>query len=225
MENIEDIKNGKKISNSLTNELYLYNNILYKIFNNLFDIEKKELLLKKLYNNPIKDCSNIYNFLYEDELIGYGMEYYNNYIPLKKIKKIPFEYKKIYAHKLIEIYNKLKELGYIYYDFHGDNILVNKDELKLIDIDNCLLNNEFNNKLGTRILSEMIVSILFDCKFFDYQVYFYKDEQEKIIDILFSGLNDGYNKINLNELNNYIEDLTKKDIKIIKKYLPKNILK
>ena len=229
MENIKEIKKGTKISNKLTSEasLYLYNNTLYKIFNNnIQNIEEKEDVLNTLYKYPIDGCSKIYSLLYDGDLIGYGMEYYDDFTTLKKVKKIPLELKKEYSHKLIGLYKKLKEVGYIYYDFHEQNILVNKNDLKLIDIDSCLYNSRENDIIGTRFLNELILSMVFDCVFFECQIYYMKSDRKRIFDILYSGLSYEYGeKGSLNELDEYIENIDKKMIKEFKKQLPKNMLK
>lgn len=225
MENIKEIKKGIRISKTTATEanLYLYNNTLYKIFNSeIMDLGTREDILNTLYNHPIEGCARIESLLYGSSLLGYGMEYYDNFITLNKTKKIPLELRKEYSHKLIDIYRKLSEAGYIYYDFHKQNILVNEEDLKLIDIDSCLYNSHENNALGMRYLNEIVLSILFDTNFFEYQVYYTKCERKCFCDILYSGLSYEYcENGSLDELDDYIDSLEEKDIKMITKKLPK----
>ena len=161
---IKEIKKGVKISNGLSTEakLYLYDGVLYKIFENASDIRVRENVLNELRHAPINGCPRIYSLLYDYDFIGYGMEYLKNYIPLIKVKKLPLEAKKLYIHKLIELYNELKDMGYIYWDFHERNVLVDFNELRLVDVDSCLYNTRENDVLGTCYLNELILSILFD---------------------------------------------------------------
>ena len=228
MENIKDIKKGVRISKGIATsaELYLYKDVLYKLFNDSKELEIKEEVLSTLHKLPINGCSNIYSLIYDKELKGYGMEYYEDYKVLKKVRKISFNLKKEYCHKLIEIYKNLKELGFIYYDFHTQNILVNSDDLKLIDIDSCLNITKENEILGSRYLNELVLSIVFDTYFFEYMIYFSKQTRKEIQEILYSGLSYDYNeKGSLDELDYYIQNIEKRDIKDLKKRLPKNILK
>ncbi len=227
MYTLDDIRKGKKLSKkySLNSDLFIYNGVLYKIFNESRELENKEKVLNTLYKVPVDGCSNIYSLIYDKELRGYGMEYYKSYKTLRSIKKIPFDLKKIYCHKLIEIYNKLKELGYIYYDFHKDNVLVKTYDLKLIDIDSCLNNTRENNMLGMKYLNEMILSILFDTNYFEYQIYYTGYERKVFVDTLYSGLSyEHCENGSLDELDYYIEGLLEKDIKKVKKKLPKRFV-
>ena len=239
MEKIKDIRKGTKISNSIASDanLYLYNNLVYKLYkknmmvkgvehDELLDYEAKEDILNTLYKYPIEDCAKICEILQEDTLLGYGMEYYGDYKTLRKTKKIEFENKKIYIHKIIELYKKIRDMGYIYYDFHEQNVLVNSKELRLIDIDSCLYKTRENDILGIKYLNELVLEILFDCIFFEIKVYYTKNEIKHFSDILYSGLSYDYNeKGSLEELEEYVQSISKKDIKELKKKLPKSLLK
>lgn len=228
MENIEDIKKGVKIYQSLSNktEIYLYNNILYKLFNDHSQIESRERILNILHKNPIKECPKIYSLLYEGDLKGYGMEYLKKYKTLRKTKNINCDLKKEYCHKIIKIYEYFKKLGFIYYDFHTLNVLVNKNDLKLIDIDSVLMYSNEKDITGKKYLNELVLSILYDCIFFDYQIYFDKKERYDIQEILCSDLSYSLNKVgSLEELDYYIDTINNKKIKEMKKKLPKGVLK
>jgi len=230
MVSIEELKKNGRFIKSLSklnkSNIYLYDDILYKVFNDYKEFEFRENMLKQLYEKPIDDCSKICSLLYNGSLIGYGMEYYKKYKVLKNVKKINYELKKNYCHKIINVYNNLKKLGYIYYDFHELNILVNKENLRLIDIDSCIPISDKNDLLATKYLNELILSLLFDCNFFDKQMYFDKPKRCEIQNILYSDLSYNYNKIgSLDELDKYVENITDKKIKSIKKRLPKNVLK
>ena len=185
----------------------------------------REDILNTLYKYPIEGCPRIYSLLYDKKLLGYGMEYYKEFKPLRKEKLIPVDLKKEYSHRLIFLFIKLKEAGYIYNDFHDRNVLVNSNDLKLIDIDSCSYDSGNSSINGANLLNKLIMSIIFDCDFYKIGCK-PKSKQDEILDILYSGLSYGfYEDSSLDELEEFIEDIDKEKIEYIKIKLPKTIFK
>ena len=224
MENIEEIKKGKRLSNGITivPNLYLYNGKLYKLFKNESDLNLRTDILDSLYDKTIHDCARISSVLYDDKLEGYGMEYYKDYKELAKLKRIPTELKKIYIQKMIEVYKELIKRGFVFWDFHGHNVLVKSDEIRLIDVDSCLKLSKESDILGTRYLNELVLKLLFDSDFFDYQVYYGKEKTKQVTDLFYSDLSyESSEKGSLEELDEYAQSITESEIRNKKKQIDK----
>ena len=211
---LEEIKKHEVFKTiSTTAKLYLYNGKIYKLFDDRINVN--ESILFDLYNSPVDNCARIYDLLYDEDLIGYSMKYYNGYKEIDK-KRISLELKKLYAHKLIEVYNELKKRGYIYYDFHGRNILVKDEDLVLIDIDGCIENEGANDILGVGYLNNFILSFMHDCN-----LDLCKNKNE-ILRIIHSDLSYDYKeKGSLEELDEYILNINSSDIKKMQRKLSK----
>ncbi len=224
MENIVDIKKSKKISGGLAKEaeLFLYKNYVYKLFISKANLQLKTKILDELYDKPVNNCARVCSILYDDDLLGYSMEYYKKYCELAKFKKTPIYFKKIYVDKLIDIYKELKTRGFIFYDFHGHNVLVNDEELRLIDIDSCLEFSDENDKLGSRYLNEFVLSLVFDTNYFDRRQCYGILTKNDVEAELYSDLSYNYGeRVSLDELNEYIQGINDKEIKAKKKRLAK----
>ena len=212
--NLEEIKKHEVFGSiSTTAKLYLHNGKIYKLFDDRINVN--ESILFDLYDSPVDNCARIYDLLYDEDLIGYSMKYYNGYKEIDK-KRISLELKKLYAHKLIEVYNELKKRGYIYYDFHGRNILVKDSDLVLIDIDGCIENEGANDILGVGYLNNFILSFIHDCN-----LDLCKNKNE-ILRIIHSDLSYDYKeKGSLEELDEYILNIGSNDIKRMQRKLSK----
>ncbi len=224
------IKNcGKKIGKSCNTEsnIYLLYNEVVKIINfNLIE-QREEIILNFALNN-IEHCTEITKMLYENnKFYGFSMIYYDEYKLLSRcLGKINLVNKKIYCHQLIETYKNIKEkLGVLYYDFHSNNIMIKNNDLILLDIDSCIDYNIVNEKLSMEYLLQMVLQIIFDCSLDGIGYGFLsKEKRKQINDILFHNEIFNFEKQNINEIDESIEDINNKKINQIKKQIPNSLL-
>ena len=114
-----------------TDNLYISNNTLYKIFiDEYYFIEEKERNVNFLIANPIPNTPKIYDKLYiKKRFTGYIMEYIPNTITFRQAinMNIPIE-RKIKA--ITDIYETLKylhSLNIYLGDIHSDNVLISNE--------------------------------------------------------------------------------------------------
>jgi len=227
IESLEEIKKYKyleEISCKDIVEFYLNKNEIFKVIYSI-DYEEKIKTISK-FNQSIKNCIivNKININQEKKYGYYSMKYLYDYKTLSKVLgKLSLKKKKIYCYKLIEAYLEIRKLNLVYYDFHEKNILVKNNDLLLIDLDSCLKLNKENEKLSLKYLTELIIVILYDFKMnFGIFSYLLKDEREKILHILYGEMYE--NDITLGLLCDYIENISKKEIKQKQKQISKKLL-
>lgn len=117
------------------------------------------------------------NKLMPSNLEGYGMDFVSNYKPVSSISN-----SKNYSHKeKLEICKKicdaitgLERYGVSYWDVHSENVLVNKDDIKICDMDAVTtkkIDGEFLYRVDLaqsyKHLTSLVLSILYGMDEFD----------------------------------------------------------
>ena len=211
-----------KIINSRESTLYIDKNIIYKIYKENIDINKRIKVINKFLENKINCCPEIYDFVYKDSMIiGYAMKYYKNAIMFSQSMKFNFIIKKCL--ELIDIYLNLKKnYNLCYSDFHDGNIVINNSSILLLDIDSCTFRELNNDIITDKYLCDYVLKMIYKTIFFDYEIYFSSEERKIIRDCLYENIN-GEKIETIEDLKLLTQTITKKDIKKVLKKLPNNI--
>ena len=78
----ELINANLKSIDSNESKCYFDKDRVYKIFKSNIDIESRIEVIKRIINNNIQGCPQLYEFIYDyDRIVGYSMEYYKKIIP------------------------------------------------------------------------------------------------------------------------------------------------
>lgn len=212
-----NMKDMKKIT-SLESTCYIRNDLVYKIFKPNIDISKRIEIIKLFLNNKVEGCPEIYDLIYEDNMvIGYIMKYYSR---LKEIKNISnFNFVK---QKLLELINLhlflMEKYNIFYFDYNDHNVFLNKKNILLLDIDSCFTEND-KSEFATNILIDFILSVIYKINYFDIRIYFLPEERQIIEDIIYTNYN-GERIKNIYDIKNFINNVSSKDIKMQLKRMP-----
>ena len=221
MELKELINANLKSLDSNESNCYFDKDKVYKIFKNNIDIESRIEVIKKILNNNIQGCPQLYEFIYDcDGVVGYSMEYYKKAIPFSS--KMRFDFRKKKCLELLYLYIQLKDrYDLCYADFHNKNVYINQSSILLLDIDSCLIGKRINENVTDKYLIDYILSNIYNVSFFDYEIYYTQEERKIIRDELYK-FNDSTIK-KIEDLELFVQSSTKPDIKKVLKKLPYNI--
>ena len=213
---------NNKIINSRESTLYINKNIIYKIFKENIDINERIKVINKLLTNEINCCPEIYDFVYKDSMIvGYAMKYYKNAVLLSQNTKFNFIIQKCI--ELIDVYLDLKNnYNLCYSDFHDGNVFINNSSILLLDIDSCAIGKKENEKITDKYLCDYVLKMVYKTIFFDYEIYFSKEEREIIRKNLYENIK-GEKIETVEDLRLFTQTITKGDVKKVLKKLPYNI--
>ena len=215
--NEEELGKLKKIE-SLESNCYLKKDVVYKIFKENIDIEKRIKIIKIFLNNKIDGCPKIEDLIYEDnKVVGYIMKYYPRLKQLKDINNFNFLKQKLL--ELIKIHLLLEnEYNICYFDYSNNNVFLYNKNILLLDIDSCL-NKENNSLIARDMLIDFILSIIYKINYFDIEIYFTMEERHLIEDIIYTNYN-GDKINNIADIQNFLNNITMKDIKKQLKKIP-----
>ena len=218
---IKQLKNVKLIS-STESDCYAYKDIIYKVFKNILTARDRLDTIKFFLERDIQYCPKLYDFIYDNnEIVGYSMQYYKKAISISDIDRFKILKKKCL--ELIEIYLLLKDDNNLcYIDFNKGNVFVNNNNILLLDIDSCLKRNLENEQISKQLLKEFVLGIIYKTYFFDYETFFTSVERERIRNILCKNI-DGVNIDSIDDLKNFIDDVSKTDVKKVLKRIPYKI--
>lgn len=152
---------SKQLNNSIKNKmipiarrlnteskLYLYNETLIKIYKSNVNLDDKRRILEKISSFDIEGCLIPDFALYENNnLSGIQMDYLFDYDSIYDILSdgsLDYKVRKDIAFKICQIILEIENKNAIYQDIHEDNILINNEDIKVIDMDNILLPYKFN---------------------------------------------------------------------------------
>ncbi len=121
-------------------KLYLYYGELLKIILPSILTETRKETIKLLHDINHPNCvTPLYGVStnWNSDLDGYGMKYYNypTLYEFLQINNLSLQEKRKIAHRICAILKDLEKYDYIYSDIHTDNILIQGDDIKLIDMD------------------------------------------------------------------------------------------
>ena len=162
-------------SNALRNvycsesSLYVYNGDLIKLINDRFkDRVSVVLRLDRLdHEDLVLPKYILYN---KSGFKGYGMEYYKDYSVLAKMmcdESIPFNKRKEIALKICKLFVYMEYEGFGYYDVHSKNILYKGTDIKLVDMDSGIFDDQDRLEYLTYLkhsqqrLSELSLALLY----------------------------------------------------------------
>ena len=218
---IKQLQNVKLITSS-ESICYVYKDIIYKVFKNNLTIKDRLDTIKFFLENNVQNTPMLYDLIYNNnEIIGYSMQYYKKAIPISDINR--FKLRKEKCLELTNVYLSLKDNNNLcYMDFNKGNVFVDNGNILLLDIDNCLKMNLENEQTSKQLLKEFIIDIIYKTNFFDYELYFTFDERRRIRNILFQNINNK-NINSVDDLKNFINSVSKTDVKKILKKIPYKI--
>jgi len=213
---VKQLPNLKLITSSESN-CYIYKDIIYKIFKNNISIMDRLDIIKFFLENDIQNCPKLYDFIYDNnKIVGYSMRYYKKVIPFSEINR--FKVLKEKSLELIDVYLSLKDNNNLcYIDFNKGNVFVNNSNILLLDIDSCLKRNLENEQISKQLLKDFILGAIYKTYFFDYETYFTSIEQEQIRSILCENIDS------IDDLKNFINDVTKMKVRKVLKKIPYTI--
>ena len=213
---------NNRIINSRESTLYIDKNIIYKIFKENIDINKRIKVIEILLNNDIIGCPKIYDFVYHNlQIVGYTMQYYPNAVPFSQNMKFEFIRKKCL--ELIKLYLDMKNnYNLCYIDFYNENVFINNSSILLLDIDSCEIKENEKQKIADKYLCDYVLKMIYKTIFFDYEIYFSLEEREKIRKVLYKDIN-GQRIETIKDLEMFVQTTTKSDIKKVLKKLPYSI--
>ena len=177
--NENNLSNMKKLNLPLheESEIYVLDNSLYKIYYPYFRTSQRKETVDKL--NTL-DNSNCVIPLYginnqKNEFCGIVMNYLKDYYTLSYYLKhysIKLEDRKKIVKLLAEILQYLDSMGICYYDIHSENFMINKDDLKVIDLDSSYMYKNLDNKTikavmraNNNLLFELCFGVLYNYDF------------------------------------------------------------
>lgn len=216
-----DVQNNR-IINSRESTLYIDKNIIYKIFNEDIEINQRLKVIKKLLENKTNYSPEIYDFLYkESNVVGYTMKYYKNIVAFSRNMRFSFIIKKCL--ELINIYLDLKNnYNLCYSDFHNGNVCINNYSILLLDIDSCVIGKHENEKITDKYLCDYVLKMIYKTVFFDYEIYYSKEERKMIRNILYKDIS-GKKIETIEDLRLFTQTIRETDIKRVLKKIPYNI--
>lgn len=127
-------------------DLYVKNDIIYKIFKSLVLDEEMINTIKLLCEIKHKSlCEVLYPVTLNNiNINGIAMKYYKDYMTLSKyieIYNMSLNERIELIKKLDEIFKSFKSINYSYFDIHTDNILINNNNIKIIDTTSGVFND------------------------------------------------------------------------------------
>lgn len=149
--------------------LYLYNGDIIKIVNDRFrDRASTVLRLENLDHEALALPKYVlYN---KTGFKGYGMTYFDDYSVLAKMicdESVPFSKRKEIALKICKLFEYMESCGFGYYDVHSKNILYKGTDIKLVDLDSGIFDDENRYEYLTYLkhsqqrLSELSLALLY----------------------------------------------------------------
>lgn len=215
---IQQLENVKLISSTESN-CYVYKDIIYKVYKSSINARDRLDTIKFFLENNIQYCPKLYDYIYDkDEIVGYSMKNYKKAISISDINR--FKLLKEKCLELIDAYLFLKdENDFCYVDFHSNNVCINNNNILLLDIDSCLKRNFENENNSKQLLKEFVLDTIYKTYFFDYEIYFLPKERQQIRNTLFKNV-DNLNIDSIDDLKNFIENVSKTDIKKVLKKIP-----
>lgn len=149
------------------------------------------------------------------------MKYYKNAVAFSQNMRFNFIIKKCL--ELIDIYLDLKNnYNLCYYDFHNGNVCINNNSILLLDIDSCVIGKHENEIITDKYLCDYVLKMIYKTVFFDYEIYFSKEERKMIRNALYENIS-GEKIETIEDLKLFTQTITKADIKKVLKKLPYNI--
>ena len=178
----------KKEDNSIKPKIWLSNNILYK--KDDFCTIKRYKEYFELFNDyeELKNCvfpENTFNV--DGRYMGYTTTFFDDYnrISFRMNKnKYDINQKKKIMKKIVKLLKNMHNLDIVHADFHTDNVICNKKDIKIIDFEKMRIKELEDKPIYMLKLREdiyylnlMILSVLFDCN----MSYIYDMEYEEFI--------------------------------------------
>ena len=210
-----------KVLKSNESNCYIYKDMIYKIFNSDIDIKKRLHAIEIFLNNNIQGCPMVYDFIHDNsKVVGYSMKYYDKAKPFSIDRR--FRIRKEICYQLVNIYLNLKEKYNIcYFDFHNGNIFLNDGKVLLLDVDSCLNNTRINAEISEKFLFEYVLTVIYKTFFFDNELYFSNNERYLVRSTLYE--HDGKKMQNIEELKDFIQEVSKRDVHKVLKKIPYKI--
>lgn len=179
--NKNEIKSFKKIENVYHRESNIYladKNTLYKILYPSTALLREQAIYRlTLMDN--KDCilpkDIIFN--YNFDFMGYSMRYLYNYQVSTKIlhSKMSYQERLEIAKRIAKIIESFKGDDIIYWDLHPDNIMIHKNDIKIIDMDSVKFKDDYRSddyfeeeKSSRKSLALLCLSYLSDMNIMDF---------------------------------------------------------
>lgn len=212
--NLEEVKRFARLKANIafSNEIYINENKLYKIYSGNCEFYLKQnlnsreqfveyLINLEEFNGCVVPNGKIYN---QNQFVGVCMKYYRNYFNLYNLLFDEIDWKvKINILKQTSIILKnIHERDIVHGDIHLGNIITNLNDTRIIDLDESFFNfsdDNYDKQLDIKNLITVILSIIYDCNLEDI-IPFEMEKRKRYIKVLID-------KINLNSIfKDYIKD-------------------
>ncbi len=162
--------------------IYKKGSDIVKILHDKYRTKEREQTTERLGAFVCDECSLPHTILYDKHsnkpFAGFIQPNYSEYELLIKCLEdntIPFKKRITIAKKISALIESFEKERFSYYDIHAENVLVDKEDIKLIDMDSVLYKDlsdpiTFRVHMGltSKYLSYLVLSIIFSKDFFPF---------------------------------------------------------
>ena len=207
--------NYEKLDNikHMESDLYLKDGLVYKIYNNVYRLDRYKYMYMLTDINFINACNVIDELFQGDKFIGITLPYLQNFKTLLTLlNNLDLYETKIIFKSIIEFFNEALNKNFLYWDIHLNNMGFSKDKFYIVDIDSMIYNYSkkdlsyaINNLLC--LFYELCFKTHLRAKYDNYKnIIFYLCDNEKFLN----------NELNLDDLKKIIDNTTQNFIDINK---------
>ena len=212
--------NYEKLDNikHMESDLYLKDGLVYKIYNNVYRLDRYKYMHMLTDINFINACNVIDELFQGDKFIGITLPYLQNFKTLLTLlNNLDLYETKIIFKSIIEFFNEALNKNFLYWDIHLNNMGFSKDKFYIVDIDSMIYNYSkkdlsyaINNLLC--LFYELCFKTHLRAEYDNYKnIIFYLCDNEKFLN----------NELNLDDLKKIIDNTTQNFIDINKLILKK----